>query len=231
VPRNVSATLETFTVPIQTNFIEEVFGQIEFNISDAKGVISQFGLSPATVLSLCGGIPLPTISSIKVHISSQYVGALTVQVIADQFEVIRSIDFDLRRIDNRSMIVDTSERGKGIGTNLLLTQIITARQLQFIKLQTVALAPSVYDEDQDWQGYYFWANFGFINVETEEFTRWCRERNLDPTTLNELMQTGDGRTLWRADGYTWIGEFILTAGHSCFDYLDLYLRRKGIDWP
>jgi hypothetical protein len=102
-------------VPTQTNFIDEVLGQIEFAIDDTQGVLNQFGLTPATVLNLCGGIPLATITSISVHISSQYAGAITVHVITDQYEVIRSIDFDLRRIDNRSMVVDKEERGRGIG--------------------------------------------------------------------------------------------------------------------
>lgn len=219
-------------MPRQTNFIDEVFGQIEFIIDDTQGIMNQFGLTSATVLNLCGGIPLATITSIRVHISSQYAGALTVHVITDQYEVIRSIDFDLRRIDNRSMVVDKEERGNGIGTNLFLNQIQTARQLQFIKLQTFTRAPSTHDdEDQDWQGYYFWANLGFLNIETEEFTQWCVARTLGEITLNELMQTEDGRALWKQQGYAWIGEFILENGHTCSAYLNLYLQRKEIDWP
>lgn len=157
----------------------------------------QFGLTPTDVLNLCGGIPLPTISGIHVNISSQYAGALTAEVATDQYQVIRTIDMDIRRIDNRSMVVDQAFD----------------------------------DEDKDWQGYYFWANFGFVNTETEEFNQWAAARNLHETSLTELMQSEGGRNIWRQSGYSWIGEFILDEGHICSTYLKAYLKRKGIDWP
>ena len=189
-------------------------------------------ITPTDVLNLCGGIPLPTISGIHVNISSQYAGALTAEVATDQYQVIRTIDMDIRRIDNRSMVVDQALRGRGIGTNLFLNQVQTARQWQFVKLRTYTRAPSPYDdEDKDWQGYYFWANFGFVNTETEEFNQWAAARNLHETSLTELMQSEGGRNIWRQSGYSWIGEFILDEGHICSTYLKAYLKRKGIDWP
>jgi GNAT superfamily N-acetyltransferase len=223
--------LNKHKLPIQTNFIEELHEQIQFELDDTQNVMQQFGLTPIDVLNLCGGIPLPIISSINVNISSQYSGALTAHVATDQYEVIRTIDMDIRRIDNRSMVVDQEARGMGIGTNLFLNQIKEARQRHFVKLQTFTRAPSLYDdEDQDWQGYYFWANFGFINTEVEEFNQWAAARGRHELSLTELMQTEEGRNLWRQHGYSWIGDFILEEGHACSTFLTAYLNRKGIDW-
>ena len=219
-------------MPILTNFIEELYEQIEFTVDDTQCVMQQFGLTPADVLNLCGGIPLPTISGIHVNISSQYAGALTAQVTTDQYQVIRMIDSDIRRINNRIMVVDQEARGMGIGTHLFLNQVQAARYWQFVKLRTYTRAPSPYDdEDKDWQGYYFWANFGFVNTETEEFNQWAITRNLHDTSLSELIQSEEGRNLWRQEGYPWIGEFILDKKHVCSTYLKAYLNRKGIDWP
>jgi hypothetical protein len=44
-------------------------------------------------------------------------------------------------------------------------------------------------------------------------------------TLSELMQTAEGRELWRNTGISWIGEFFLAKDHPC----NHYLKRKGID--
>jgi GNAT superfamily N-acetyltransferase len=219
-------------VPIDTNFIEELYDQIDFKLTDTQGVMDQFELTPVDVLNLCGGIPLPGITGIHVDISSQYAGALTIKVVTDQYEVIRMIDMDLRRIDNRVMVVAPEARGQGIGTNLFLNQLRTAQQIQIVKLQTFTRAPSSYDdEDQDWQGYYFWANFGFINTEVEEFNKWAFERGRLEPTLNELMQTEEGRRLWKEQGFSWTGDFVLQDEHGCLAYLNKYLGRKGITWP
>jgi hypothetical protein len=57
----------------------------------------------------------------------------------------------------------------------------------------------------------------------EEFNRWAVERNRPETTLNELMQTEGGRTLWKKEGFSWIGEFLFEEGNSCYAYLNPYL--------
>jgi GNAT superfamily N-acetyltransferase len=219
-------------MPVQTNFIEERWNHIMFTLDDAYGVMAQFALTLADVVNLCGGIPLPEITGIHAHIFSQYAGALTARISTDQYEVIRMIDLDIRRIDNRVMVVAPEARGQGIGTNLFLNQVQAARQLHFAKLQTYTRAPSLYDEeDQDWQGYYFWANFGFVNDEEEEFKKWAIARNRPENTLNELMQTEEGRNLWKHEGFGWIGKFGLGDGDISFTLLIAYLKRKGIDWP
>src|SRR6202012_1634566 len=67
-------------------------------------------------------------------------------------------------------------KGKHIGTNLFLNQLVTARAHGFEKLHTIAIAPSKYDDEGTaWYGYYFWANLGFQNMEPDEYRAWAAE--------------------------------------------------------
>jgi hypothetical protein len=63
-----------------------------------------------------------------------------------------------------------------------------------------------------WTGYYFWAGMGFHNADVEEFEAWARAMNRDEVTLDELMQTEEGRKLWKEAGFTWIGDFLFSPG-------------------
>lgn len=94
----------------------------------------------------------------------------------------------------------------------------------------IARAPSAYEDgDVDWQGHCFWANLGFENTEHVEFKEWALARRRQESTLNQLVQTEEGRQLWKKEGFTWIAEFILANAHPCFSYLRRHLERKGIN--
>ncbi len=142
----------------------------------------------------------------------------------DQYEIARNMDFQLGRIDNNYMHVEN--KGKGIGTNLFLNQLLTARKHGFKRLYMVAFAPS---DDLAWYGYYFWANMGFENSDVAEYRDWARAMGREEITLSELMQSESGRELWKKTGFTWIGNFYLSKGHPCLSYLRMHLQRKGID--
>jgi hypothetical protein len=201
-----------------------------FEIRDPHQVMAQNKLTPPEVVNLCGGIPSPDISGISVRISSEYQAALNVQVETDQYEVARIIDFDLRRIDNQIMVVEEEAQGKHIGTYLFLNQVLAARDCQLERLRTIAMAPSLYDEEgMDWCGYYFWAELGFQNSEPELYAQWARENKRPEPTLSECVQTEAGRRAWRSSGSSWVGEFFLAKDHPCFYYLKRHLKRKGIE--
>lgn len=97
---------------IQTNFLEVVYDQIKWTIEDPDSVMLQYGATDKDILNLCGGIPLPDISNIRVQIYPQYPSALVVTVNTDQYEVIRLIDFEVKLIDNHFMVMAGAERGK-----------------------------------------------------------------------------------------------------------------------
>jgi hypothetical protein len=147
-------------VPVQTNYIEALYHQIEFKIADPHSVLKQYNVTQKDIVNLCGGIPLPNITNIQ-----------------------------------------------------------------------IAIAPSKYDDEGTaWYGYYFWANLGFQNVEINEYREWAAEMKRKEPTLSELMQTDEGRELWKNIGISWIGEFFLAEGHPCYKYLRLHLKRKGIEF-
>jgi len=212
---------------ITVNYIDHVFPHIHTEMKNARPILEKYGSSVRDIIDLCGGIPMSHISNIHVTIRATYSTALCAQVVTDQYEVARNMDFEIGRIDNNYMYVQ--EKGQGIGTSLFLTQIRTARKFNFKKIQVTAMGP---EDGLDWQGYYFWANLGFENTDIAEYKAWAAEMGRKEPTLSELVQTKFGRELWKNTGFTWIGNFHLAIDHPCSDYLRKYLLRKklSIDW-
>jgi len=134
--------------------------------------MAQYGTTDFDILNLCGGIPSADITNIHVDIQPCYGSAVAVTVRCDQYEVVRTMDFDFGLIDNQFMVVREADRGKHIGTHLFLNQRRAARQFHFPRLRTIARAPDSSDENDetDWYGYVFWANIGYENREPAEFT-------------------------------------------------------------
>ena len=209
---------------VQTNYIDDVYHKIDFELKGARATLEQYAISKREIVNLCGGIPSPVITNIRVVITATYASALCAQVITDQYEVSRNMDFDIWRLDNNYMYV--KNKGQGIGTNLFLNQLQTARKYPFEKLNTIATAP---DDELAWDGYYFWANLGFENKDINDYREWAKAMGRKEPTLSELVQTEEGRSLWKRTGFTWIGAFYLATGHPCMDYLRRHLQRKGIN--
>src|SRR5260370_41630218 len=90
-------------VGIQTNYIDEVYHNICFELKDAGATLEHYGLPDREIGNLCAGIPSPNITNIRVVITATYTSALCVQVITDQYEVSRNMDFDIWRIDTNYM--------------------------------------------------------------------------------------------------------------------------------
>jgi hypothetical protein len=213
-------------VEARTNYIDEKYDLIKPQIEDMAGVLRKYNLFVIDVVNLCGGMPSPDITDFQIRISSQYSDAITVEITTNLYEVVRAIDFQTGRIDNNFMLV--YERGKTIGTNLFLNQLLTARKLGFQKFHTVAMAPNSSD-DTDWLGYYFWANLGFENSDIDEFKEWAITMGRKEESLSELVQTEEGREVWKKNGFTWVGNFYIEIGHPCWGYLKKHLERKGIE--
>jgi hypothetical protein len=212
-------------MPILTNYLEALLPIVDINLNDTSPVLRQYHISPFDIINLCGGIPSPETTSVRVIMNSTFSSALSVQIFTDQYEVVRNMDFQIGRIDNNFMLV--RDQGKGFGTKLFLTQVQTARQLNFKRLHTTALAPN---DDLNWSGYYFWADLGYENTDIEEYRAWATEMGREEPTLSELVQSESGRQLWKQAGFTWIGNFYLTDDHPCMGYLRRHLERKGIDF-
>jgi hypothetical protein len=185
--------------------------------------LEKYQLTPYDIINLCGGVPSLNVTSIQVEINATYASALAIKIITDQYEVTRRMELEIGRINNDFMLVH--HRGWGTGTNLFLTQVQTARRFHFRQLHVNAIAP---DGELDWTGYYFWAELGYENKDVEEYNAWAGERGRTKKTLSELVQSEDGRQLWRRESFAWIGNFYLADSHVCMTYLKRHLKRKGI---
>lgn len=209
---------------IRTNYIGDVFSLIRIEAKNAHPVLDKYGFTIADIINLCGGIPSPYISNIRVTISATYSSALSVQIVTDQYELARNMDFEIARIDNNYLYIN--EKGQGLGTNLFLTRAQTAVHYHLRKIHVTAMGP---EDGLDWMGYYFWAVLGFENTDIAEYEAWASAMERTEPTLSELVQSETGRELWKRAGFTWIGNFHLIEGHPCLAYLQQHLTRKKID--
>lgn len=210
-------------MPLVTNYIKDVLPFAQVSIHNVME--ENLPIPMQDFLNLCGGVPLPSITNLKVDIYATYSSAFTVKIFSDQYETVRSMDFSIGRIDNNYLYV--TEKGQGIGTNLFLNQFQAARERGFKRIHLTAMAP--YDDELRWNGYYFWACLGFHNSDVEEFHVWAQKMNRKEPTLSALMQTDEGRDFWKATGFTWIGDFFL-EGYDCIKHLKAHLQRRGIDF-
>jgi len=212
-------------MPLVTNYIDYVLPEADISFHGTN--MADLPVSVTELLNLCGGIPAPTVSGLRVEILGNGTSAFSVKVFADQYEAVRTIDFSIGRIDNNYLFVN--EPGQGFGTNLFLTQFQAGRARGCRRIHLTAMAP--FDDEQHWNGYYFWACLGFRNADVAEFSEWAHEMGRPEPTLTDLMQTEEGRNFWKATGFTWLGDFFLADGPDCIAQLRAHLERKGIDFP
>jgi hypothetical protein len=208
-------------MPIATNFTDDVLPNASILYFDTRE--ESLPVSVTVLLNLCGGIPAPDVSNVRVEIYGTYSSAFTIKVFTDQYEAYRSVDFSIGRIDNNYLFVN--EQGDGLGTNLFLNQYQAARALGFRRIHLTAMAP--FEDEPHWNGHYFWACLGFRNADTAEFAAWATAMGRDEPTLTDLIQTEEGREMWKRTGFTWLGDFFL-AEHDCITQLKTHLQRKGI---
>jgi hypothetical protein len=212
-------------MPLVTNFTNDILPYADFSLLGIEE--KDLPVSLKDLLDLCGGIPSPSITGVRIEIFATFSSAFAVRICSDQYEAVRNMDFSIGRIDNNYLFIN--EQGKCIGTNLFLNQFQAARDNGFKRIHLTAMAPS--EEEPDWSGYYFWACLGFQHADVNEFEAWAKTMGRKEPTLSDLMQTETGRMLWKATGFTWIGDFFLTEGYKCITHLKAHLQRKGIDFP
>jgi hypothetical protein len=64
-------------VGIRTNFIDDLYPLIHFELKDSSIVLEQYKIPARDIVNLCGGIPSPRVTNIRVIISATYTSALT----------------------------------------------------------------------------------------------------------------------------------------------------------
>lgn len=108
-----------------------------------------------------------------------------------------------------------TKKGTGEGTKIFSEMVD-----RFDKAGFKSIAGEL-SRDRGMNGYYTWARLGF--KPTDE----VRDRNDNKVNLLKLMQTPEGRALWKKDGETWMGNFDIRAGSSTRKILEAYMREKA----
>ena len=121
--------------------------------------------------------------------------------------------------------------GNHIGKALFINQMKSAMALKFKAISAFAQCNSG-DED-DWEGYVFWAKIGFMMTDYDDIMDFEDMMKYYPNskeTLGELVLTEDGCDYWRRDGFGWQGKFYLWDNSPSMHQLKTYLNLKGLMW-
>ena len=209
------------------NFILDRVATINFGLVDEHKVMTTYNLTKDDLINLCGGWPSPHIRSFTCLIKSVSAETLNIKIETDLYKVERRINFESGLISN--VLMEVFESGKGIGTRLFCIQVKEARKKGFRKMTTIAVSP---DGISDWVGYYCWARLGYQMhpSDHEEFMEMMNSLHRPETNIQELLETGSGREIWRRDGFTWQGEFYLQDTSQNMTYLKTYLCEKNKDY-
>lgn len=164
---------------IQTNFIEELFDRVKID-SNGHSIeeIYSASLTDKDIIDLCGGIPSNQITSITIEIQCNKSGIFDVLIFSDFYYVSRILNFNEKVIYNSSLTVYEDYRGQGLGRNLLVNQIISARNFGFNLLNANASAGRM-------NGFYTWGRLGYTMSHSyrEKFSELLRLNNRKQESL------------------------------------------------
>lgn len=208
------------------NYIDEV-KILGFVKNDPFNVFASHSLTPEDVINLCGGMPVKGYGAVMLTATSVSESAIDATVSLPSFEVIRRIDFALKRIDNASM--DVHEKNCGIGTSLFMNQLKTARSAGFDSINTFAASPDAYRKD--YVGYVFWGKMGFLmydHNDIDQFEQWAQYNGFAGKKLGEVLLDPKGCENWKRDGFGWLGKFDCADNSESMRQLGNYLESKGL---
>lgn len=225
----------------QSNFVGDyrLAFKVEVEIFDFHGVGLKYSVTDDNILNLAGGFPTVELHDASFIAESENDSVLNTKMFLNfGFDehgnfllgrIERNIDFEQRKINNIAMIFDT--KGKGLGTNVILNQIIEATALSFQSIELTAAGGIDYPVDSGWDGYRVWAKYGFMMTHEyqEKYTDWARRRRLKEKNLNELYLKGTNYHLWENEGFSWDGVFDLGKSSASMRYLKYYLAAKHIN--
>ncbi|MCW3108046.1 MAG: hypothetical protein JWQ09_2552 [Segetibacter sp.] len=212
---------------IKTNFIEEIFHHIKLD-SNGHSIdeISSGSSTEKDFINLCGGIPSNQITYLTLDIQCDKSGVFEVFIFTDFYYVSRTLDFNQKITFNSSLRVNEDQQKQGLGRNLLINQIISARSFKFNLLNANAAGNTM-------NGFYTWGRLGYTMAFSyrEKFNELLRKNNMEERSLFELLKTKEGQKFWMKNGFTWNGIFFLGKGSENIRLLKDYLNEKGMSIP
>jgi hypothetical protein len=213
----------------RVNFIDEV--TISENINDRYGLLNIHLLNPTKVINLCGGVPAPNLDKLDLYIESSCSDSIDVEINTSLYSSSNTIFLNDRFITNNSFIIHKHKlRRAGVGTRRIINQVVTAKKLGFLKIETYARGGIDNSHHHQYNGHYTWARLGFDMVEDDVFRfratmiEWMRPEK----TIHELLSSEGGKKKWKYEGHGWSGYFDLTTNSPCLKRLEKYLIEKGI---
>ncbi|MEN2399295.1 hypothetical protein GKZ90_0005875 [Flavobacterium sp. MC2016-06] len=174
------------------------------------------------LLNICGGIPIDYANNYLLDINYDN-HSFELALNSPEHNVERTLNIRNKSIRNDFMQVYST--GYGIGTNIFINQIIQARKLG-IKVFFVSAAKGA-----TFNGYYTWARMGYdfiFDEDKNQFKELIFNNSRTETSLFELMQTVDGRSFWKTNGFWWEGQFMIQPGSKNINALNNYLIQAGI---
>lgn len=139
-------------------------------------------------------------------------------------------------IQNESFdVLNPTERGEGLGTQMLAGQVSAAVKHGFDRIETVAggfgsdlsRAPKLSDQANRKSGFYAWARMGYDGPLSADQRREIG--TLYPAkTIHELMAMPGAAARWKQIGSPWHAVFDLKAGSRSRAILRAYASAKGI---
>lgn len=208
-----------------TNHIDDCRGIIGIECDTVCSLIlKNNGLSQFDLINLAGGVPCwnPYYFKCKIVLDGYDEPVFTVSVNSTEFLSSRTIDIRDNYIVNNSL--EVYKTGQGIGRNLLINQIRTAREFGISHIEMLAAAGEK-------NGDYTWGRLGFTmdESELEKLEIICKAEGIPFTYLFDLLSTEEGQKIWKKHRYSWFGRFDLSKGSENIDLLTKYLKEKKLD--
>jgi len=209
----------------KTNFLNYI-KEVNFNISPyADDYLVLIQCNEVELLNLAGGIPQD--EPFTILLSAEYdfdANSIYFSSESSFFFNERLLFWNDKFIDNYYLSVFS--QGRGVGTFILINQIIQARKLGLRSLKVSAA------RSEQFNGFYTWARLGYSidsPDDQEEFDQLILEHGRSERSLQELMQSNSGRDFWKQYGFWWQGQFDLNPNSENIMALNKYLNQAGIN--
>lgn len=128
-------------------------------------------------------------------------------------------------MNNQFSLLDSKQR-KGYGIHSVAMELYTA---QACGVTSVACEAAGGPGNAQYVGYYTWPLFGFDARLTDADIAKLPADMAHCRTLNQLMLCPGGAEHWRRNGHSQYVIFDLAPGSGCWDILNAYMERAGVE--
>jgi predicted GNAT family acetyltransferase len=146
----------------------------------------------------------------------------------------RTIDLKKKHIENEESKVPETERGQGIGMEILSRQVESAREMGMHTIGTYAAGRGKGikggGKSGEYNGYYTWPRMGFLpELQGQIGSHGTNVTDMHGNKLNmvKMMGTSEGRKYWKDNGQGFNATFDLRPGSMSSRIHDKYKEEKA----